>query len=114
MSRLIPVLLLLTCAATTPAAAQPADILRLACKANDPAMSPPLSFSIDLAAKDAVETTSGKTYGVVSYRDGLGLYEPTQGPAAMVFRIDRVSGRFARVDTQLRWDGICDKVEPKL
>jgi len=113
MSRLIPALLLLTSAAI-PAAAQPADILRLACKANDPAMSPPLSFSIDMAAKDAVETTSGKTYGVAAYRDGLGLYEPAQGPAAVVFRIDRVSGRFARVDTQLRWDGMCDKVEPKL
>ncbi|MBI2241645.1 MAG: hypothetical protein HYU59_12680 [Magnetospirillum gryphiswaldense] len=113
MPRLIPAALLLL-AVTMPAAAQQSDILRLACKASDPAMSPPLAFSIDLAAKDAVETTNGKHYGVTSYRDGLGLYDPAQGPATVVFRIDRVTGRFARVDTQLRWDGTCEKVEPKL
>lgn len=113
MSRLIPALMLVTLAAM-PAQAQTADILRLACRATDPAMSPPLSFSIDLAAKDAVETTGGKHYGVTTYRDGLGLYDPAQGPSSVVFRIDRISGRFARVDTQLRWDGTCDKVEPKL
>ncbi|MGE4279000.1 MAG: hypothetical protein AB7G62_05395 [Magnetospirillum sp.] len=113
MSRLIAALPLILLAAL-PAKAENAETLRLVCTANDPAMSPPLAFSIDLAAKDAVETTSGKHYAVTAYRDGLGLYDPAQGPAAVVFRIDRISGRFARVDTQLRWDGTCEKVEPKL
>lgn len=108
--------ILLALALTLPAAAQAqnSDILRLSCRADDPAMSPPLSFSIDLTAKDAVESTSGKPYGVTQYRDGLGLFDLSQGPAAVVYRIDRISGRFARVDVQLRWEGQCDKVTPKL
>lgn len=95
----------------TPALAEESEILRLACRADQPAMSEPLAFSIDLAAKDAIETTSGKRFGVVGGRDSIALFDPAQGPAAAVWRIDRVTGRFRRVDTQLPLEGVCDKVE---
>ncbi|MBR9973376.1 hypothetical protein [Magnetospirillum sulfuroxidans] len=95
-----------------PAQAQESEILRLACRAADPALSPPLTFSINVTAKDAVEVASGTHYGVTVYRDGLGLFDPAQGPSATVYRIDRVSGRFARVDLPARWNGRCDPVTP--
>lgn len=100
--------------AALPALADEAEVLRLVCRADDPALlATPLSFSIDLTAKEAVEAGSGTTYGVTTYRDGLGLWESQTGPGAIVFRIDRVNGRFARVDKQVRLDGACDKVERK-
>lgn len=76
-------------------------------------MSPPLVFVIDVTAKDAVETTSGTHYGVTPYRDGLGLFDPAQGPGATIYRMDRVNGRFARVDLPPRWGGTCDTLSPK-
>ena len=107
MRRLVVSLLLLA----TPALAEDAETLRLACRADQPAMSGPLAFSIDFTAKDAVETTGGKRYGVAASRDSIALFDPAQGPAALVWRIDRVTGRFSRLDTQLRLEGVCDKVE---
>lgn len=112
MRRIVLACVLAVCA--LPAYADDAEILRLNCHATDPAMSPPLSFSIDLTAKDAIETTTGTHYGVIAYRDGFGLFDPAIGPTGVVYRIDRVSGRFARVDRQLRWDGQCEKASPKL
>lgn len=97
-----------------PTAAAEADLLRLSCRADDPALlATPLSFSIDLAANQATETASGERFGVTAYRDGLGLWETAAGPGAIVYRIDRIKGRFARVDKQIRLDGACEKVEPK-
>lgn len=107
MRHLLALLLLIPIAAP----AQEPEVLRLSCRPDQPAMSAPLAFSIDLAAKDAAETTSGKRFGVVAIRDGIALFDPTQGPAAVVWRIDRVTGRFSRVDTQLPLEGMCDKVE---
>lgn len=107
MRRLLASLLLIS----APVLAQDAEILRLACRPDQPAMSGPLAFSIDLGAKDAIETATGRRFGVVPTRDGIALFDPAQGPAAVVWRIDRVTGRFTRVDTQLRLEGICDKVE---
>lgn len=97
-----------------PAHAEEAEALRLLCRADNPALlAEPLGFSIDLAAKQAVETTSGAQFGVTAYRDGLGLWEAQSGPGQVVYRIDRLSGRFARVDRQIRLDGACEKVERK-
>lgn len=106
MRRLALVLLLLA----APASADEADILRLACRPDQPAMSEPLAFSIDLAAKEAVETTGGRRYGVAGGGDSLALFDRAQGPMAVVWRIDRITGRFTRTDTQLRLEGVCDKV----
>jgi hypothetical protein len=108
-------LLILTIAAlaTFPALAQDdAATLRLACKAANPALNAgPFAFSIDEKRGEATETISGKTYGVITYRDGFGLYDPAGGRSALVFRIDRVSGAFARVDKQIKVEGACEKVE---
>lgn len=101
-------------ATALPAAAQEAVPLRLVCRADNAALLPqPLTFSIDLAAARATETGSGEQFGVTAYRDGLGLWEAQSGPGQVVYRIDRVKGRFARVDKQIRLDGSCEKVEPK-
>lgn len=100
--------------AALPAWADEPETLRLVCRADNPALlATPLSFTIDLAAKEAVEAASGAQYGVTAYRDGLGLWEAQAGPGAVVFRIDRVAGRFARVDKQIRLEGACEKVERK-
>lgn len=107
MRRLLALLPLIS----APVLAQEADMLRLVCRPDQPAMAEPLAFSIDLGAKDAVETITGRRFGVVPMRDGIALFDPAQGPAAVVWRIDRVTGRFTRVDTRLRLEGICDKVE---
>lgn len=89
--------------------------LRLICRADNPALlAQPLSFSIDLATRQAVEAGSGEQFGVTAYRDGLGLWEAASGPSQVVYRIDQLSGRFARVDKQIRLDGACEKVAPKL
>lgn len=110
----LPVFAGLTLFAALPAAAGEADVLRLACKADNPALlAAPLTFSIDLAANQATETGSGEQFGVTAYRDGLGLWEAASGPSAIVYRIDRVKGRFARVDKQIRLDGACEKVDAK-
>lgn len=112
-------LALLPLALTAPALAQdaaaPANApIRLICNANDPGLLPqPLAFSIDLITHQASETTSGGRYGVTEYRDGLGLWEADSGPGALVYRIDRISGRFARVDKQIRLDGQCERAERK-
>lgn len=99
---------------TLPARADEAEMLRLLCRADNPALlAEPLGFSIDLAARQAVETGSGAQFGVTAYRDGLGLWEAQSGPAQVVYRIDRLTGRFARVDKQIRLDGSCEKVERK-
>lgn len=111
MLRRLAALMLIVAA---PALAEDADLLRLSCRADNPALLPePLVFSIDLAAKEATETTSAAQFGVTNYRDGLGLWDKASGPGQVVFRIDRVSGRFARVDKQIRLEGACDKVERK-
>lgn len=100
--------------AAVPAYADESDSLRLVCRATNPALlAEPLAFSIDLAAGRAEETGSGERYGVTAYRDGLGLWEEQSGPGQVVFRIDRVTGRFARVDKQIRLDGVCEKVDRK-
>lgn len=110
--RLLPAALLL---AALPAHAQEGEILRLVCRADNPALlAQPLSFSIDLAVRQAVETGSGEQFGVTAYRDGLGLWEAASGPGQVVYRIDRLTGRFARVDKQIRLDGACEKGAPKL
>ncbi|MBF0325144.1 MAG: hypothetical protein HQL42_08720 [Alphaproteobacteria bacterium] len=110
-------LVILTIAVLTalPAVAQEeAATLRLACKADNPALEAgPFAFSIDEKRGEASETVSGKNYGVMSYRDGFGLYDPAAGRSALVFRIDRVSGRFARIDKQIKVEGSCEKVERK-
>lgn len=100
--------------AAFPALAEESETLRLVCRADNPGLlAQPLAFSVDLAAKDAVETLSGGQYGVTASRDGLSLWDKAGGPGQVVFRIDRVSGRFARVDKQIRLEGMCDKVERK-
>lgn len=101
--------------AALPAHAQQGEPLRLTCRADAPALlAQPLSFSIDLAVRQAVEAGSGEKFGVTVYRDGLGLWEAASGPGQIVYRIDRLSGRFARVDKQIRVDGACEKAAPKL
>lgn len=101
--------------AAAPALAQDSETLRLVCRADNPALlAEPLAFSMDLSAKEAVETISGAQFGVTAVRDSLSLWEKASGPGQVVFRIDRVSGRFARVDKQIRLEGMCDKVERKL
>lgn len=113
MRRLL--ILILALAAATPALAQDdAATLRLACRTDNPAQAAgPFAFSIDEKQAEATETVSGKTYGVISYRDGFGLFDPAGGRSALVFRIDRVSGHFARVDKQIKVEGYCEKVERK-
>lgn len=114
MPRRPAALLALLMLASLPAHAEDAGPLRLSCRADAPAgAAEPLAFSIDLATNQAVETGSGAHYGVTAYRDGLGLWEAAAGPSQVVYRIDRVKGRFARVDTQPRVDGACEKVDPK-
>lgn len=61
----------------SPAWADDNEILHLICRPDQPAMVPSLAFSIDFAAKDAIETTSGQ--------------------------------RFTRTDTNLKWEGGCEK-----
>lgn len=89
-----------------PAWAGEDEPLRLACRPDQPAMSAPLAFSVDLAAGQATETTSGRRFTVAAGQDVITLDSPNGG----TWRIDRVTGRFARVDTQLRLEGVCDKV----
>ncbi|NFV78722.1 hypothetical protein [Magnetospirillum aberrantis] len=114
MSRRLFALAALSLVAATPAAADDGP-LRLSCRADNPALLPaPLAFSIDMAAAKATETGSGEEYGVTAYRDGFGLWDPAGGPGTVVYRIDRIHGRFMRVDKQIRVDGTCEKVEPKL
>ncbi len=97
--------------AATPVFAQQDGTLRLACRADNPALlAAPLAFAIDLAAKQASETTSGAQYAVEAGRDTLVLQDRAGQP---VFRLDRITGRFARVDKQLRLEGACEKVERK-
>ena len=106
---------LLLAAAASPALAQEDEgIVRLACRADNPALgADPMAFSIDTRTLEATETVSGKTYGVIKYRDGFGLYDPQIGRSQVVFRIDRVTGRLARVDKQIRMDGSCEKAVRK-
>ena len=86
----------------------------IARRADNPALLPnPLSFSIDFSTGRATETNSGEEFGITPYRDGMGLWEAATGPSAVVFRIDRLNGRFARVDKQVRLDGTCEKVDRK-
>jgi hypothetical protein len=100
--------------AASPALAEESEMLRLVCRADNPALlAEPLAFSLDLGAKEATETLSGAQFGITTLRDGLNLWEKSAGPAQVVFRIDRVSGRFARVDKQIRLEGTCEKVERK-
>lgn len=106
MARL-PALAAALVAAATPALAQDGQVLRLLCRPDQSAMAQPLGFSIDFAAKDAVETTTGQRFALAGERDTLLL----TGPAT--FRIDRVSGRFIRTDTNLRLEGTCEKEERK-
>jgi hypothetical protein len=98
-----------------PALAQEDEgIIRLACRADNPALgADPMAFSIDTKTLEASETVSGKAYGVIKYRDGFGLYDPAVGRSQVIFRIDRVTGRMARIDKQIRLDGSCEKVERK-
>ena len=106
----LPVLLLVS----APALADDASVLRLSCRADNPALLPaPLSFSIDFSTGRATETGSGAEFGITPYRDGMGLWEAAAGPSAVVYRIDRLNGRFARVDKQVRLDGACEKVDRK-
>lgn len=105
---LVSVLLL-----SAPALAEEGDTLRLSCRPDQAAMSAPLAFSIDLATGAAIETTSGRRYGLAANGDSLALFDRAQGPQAVVWRIDRITGRFTRVDTQLRLEGLCDKVGRK-
>lgn len=99
--------------AASPALAED-EPLRLVCRADNPALlAEPLAFSMDLAAKEATETTSGAQFGITAGRDSLSLWEKSSGPGQVVFRMDRVSGRFARVDKQIRLEGMCEKVERK-
>lgn len=93
----------------TPALAADPQTLRLACRPDQPAMGAPLAFSIDLAAQAATETTGGKRFTVAERQDSLVL---SDGGTPM-WRIDRLTGRFTRLDTQLRLEGVCDKVERK-
>ena len=96
--------------AAAPALAEEAS-LRLSCRADNPGLlANPLAFSIDFAAKEAAETISGARYTLDAAGDMLVLRDRA-GQA--VFRIDRITGRFARVDKQLRMEGSCDKVERK-
>lgn len=117
MSRMLAVLMLLLAAlmlAVPGAWAEEPEILRLSCRADNPALlAEPLAFSIDLTAKEATETVSGAQFGVTAYRDGLGLWDKSVGPAQVVYRLDRVAGRFIRVDKQLRLEGMCEKMERK-
>ena len=100
---------LLCSLAAAPALAEESGPLRLLCRADNPALlAQPLAFSIDLATRQAREEASGTKYGVTAYRDGFGLWEQESGPTALVFRIDRLTGRFARVDTQ-RLEGVCER-----
>jgi hypothetical protein len=104
----------LLCFATATALADEIDTIRLLCRADNKALAPqPLTFSIDTAAKEATETSSGTRFGVTAYRDGFGLWEPDGGPTALVYRIDRITGRFTRIDKQLRLEGSCEKAEQK-
>lgn len=103
-------LVLLSALIAVPASADEAETLRLACRPDQPAMSEPLGFFIDLAGGTATETTGGRRYGLAANGDSLALFDRSQGPGAVVWRIDRITGRFARVDTQLRLEGLCDKV----
>lgn len=113
MPRRLALLALLMLAAL-PAHAEETGVLRLVCRADNPALlAEPLGFSIDLGAKQATETGSGARYGVTPYRDGLGLWEADAGPGQVVYRIDRLKGRFARVDKQVRLDGSCEKMDSK-
>ncbi len=114
MRRLLAAAVLSLAVSPTVAAAAGEDVLRLVCQADNPSMLPaPLTFSIDLAAGRAVETGSGDQFGVTAYRDGLGLWPLADGPSAVAFRIDRIKGRFARVDKQIRLDGTCERTEAK-
>ncbi len=97
--------LLAACAA--PAAAED-DVLRLSCQTTEGGQQA-FAFSIDFAAKDAVETLSGKRLTVSStLRDHIVLSDG----ATPVFRIDRVTGTLV-VDRQLRLEGRCEKVDRK-
>lgn len=114
MPRRPAAILALLILASLPAHAEGAEPFGLLCRADNPALqAEPLAFSIDLATNQAVETGSGTRYGVTAYRDGLGLWEAAAGLGQVVYRIDRVKGRFARVDRQPRVEGACEKVERK-
>lgn len=104
MRRTVLIAALLT--ATSPAFAQEPEVLRLACRAEGSPQG--FAFSIDLGAKDAVETVSGRRYAVAGLRDHLILSDQT----GTAFRIDRITGAFA-VEKQLRLEGMCDKVDRK-
>ncbi|MCR6629729.1 MAG: hypothetical protein NVV74_06565 [Magnetospirillum sp.] len=95
-----------------PAWAGAGEPLRLLCRADNPALlAAPLGFSIDLDGGRAVEVGSGGRYGVTAQDDGLELWQAGGDPRSVVFRIDRLSGRFARLDKQLRLEGACEKTE---
>lgn len=105
----------LLAAAAGPALAGEGNVQRMVCRADNPALlAEPLSLSIDLATRNAVEDGSGAQYGVTVYRDGLGLWDKASGPGSVVYRIDRFTGRFVRVDKQVRLEGLCERAAPKL
>lgn len=82
--------------------------LRLVCRTGGGGPQQVFAFSIDMAAKDAVETVTGGRFAVSGLRDHIVLSDG----ATPVFRIDRVTGAFV-VDRQLRMDGMCEEVERK-
>ncbi|MBI5162699.1 MAG: hypothetical protein HY985_02220 [Magnetospirillum sp.] len=98
---------------SAPVLAAEAEVLRLSCRAEQGGEAS-YSFSIDTASGEAVETSGGRRYGVAAFRDGLALFDPNGGRGAVVFRIDRIAGRFARVDSPLVMTGTCTKAEPAL
>lgn len=93
-----------------PAGAQDAGALRLTCRADDPArLAEPLNFTIDFRTRQAQETGSGDRFGVTVFRDGLGLWDAVAGPGQARYRIDQMTGRFARMDPAGRLDGRCER-----
>lgn len=105
----VPMLSAIALLAAGPALAQ--DLLRLSCTAADGGTGLRYAFSISLAEKDAVEVNSGRRYGLTDLRDALELFDPAGGAKDVVFRINRITGDFARVDRQIRFEGSCTKVD---
>jgi hypothetical protein len=112
--RRLALAVLLPLLAALPAQAQQAAPLRLSCRADGAAaQAEPLILVIDLLSGRATEAGSGARFGVTPYRDGLGLWDAEAGPGQVVYRLDSLRGRFARVGQQTRLEGSCEKVEDK-
>lgn len=93
--------------AAWPALAQQEERLRLACRADDPAMNhAPFTLSLDLAGKNGAWSLDGRPFSLEERADSL-ILKGEGGET--ILAVDRLSGRFQRLDKQIVLSGTCER-----